>query len=589
MRFYTSMAARAAKAVLLAAAVLVCASAPAKHHVELVESSRQWTTYADSALPRVADSVARVLRPGKGELNAAVRNGDNGHGRSSKFLLTLVDEPKRLDVRPAIEKAIYIMERAWTSKVPVRMRIQFKKFKRRNVLANGGGTLFCRIKTLFDELVPIAAGEAVLERDLNGDEDDKKKYDVLITINSEAAWYPGTDGHTPNNRYDLVTVLLHEIYHNLIFTGGIFVDKRSDDHQVARVNREFITRFDAFLANNDGCAILGYLDDDKLKRRTKLSGERLLANALVNDKLYFGFKGYGKLERLNAPRTFQPKSSIYHLDRRVNGDDALMSPQLKRGFSIHAIGPKILAIQELYLDHKVKGANTRCSRPLREPVPRRIRPEDRDGIKHNYPHDDPVPIDDRRVYKDGPVVITKIGHRNRFPVVWIVLLSLLAILLLITLCAVLACLAIKLSKKKRNTSISSSDIGGPGNNFPPPPNDADYRTPSRSKTSSFKPGPPYPEQGMGAIGSPSMGGPSMGGPSIGGPSMMGPPPPPPPIYPPTSSRHSSIRPPPPHPRPPSSSKRTSRSSSSRRPPSCKPPSRHHSSRAPKTVDYFDCS
>lgn len=535
-----------------------CAAVVTPQHVEFIPSD-PWTTYGvenggvatvrtigEQATSNVTDDML---------LQTVQRNGNSNGG--SRFKLYLVNEPKHLHVRPAIELAISIMEHAWSSSVQVRTRIEFKDLGGSNVLAQGGGTLFCRIKTLFQELVPIAAGKALLGRDLNKDEPGKRKYDVLITINSRGAWYVETDARPPSNQYDLTTVVLHEIYHNLLFTGGIFVK----ENNIAYYEKDKLTRFDAFLANRDGCSILGYVYDEKLIAKTGKSGKQLLAESVVNERLYFGYESLGELVQLNAPRVYQPKSSIYHLDDSINGHDALMSPRLRQGEANHQIGPKTRAIQRLYLNPDVRGASIHCPSPLRDPAPRPITPDDR-GVQHD-PHPDKGPIGSNPIeYNPTP-----------FPIAWIIVLSILAILLLLTICALLACFAIKLAKKESGTSSSSSE----GNVFQPVPADPGYHTPSRSKTSSYEPG--YPPE-----------------PPPQPPTVL----PPPPVYPRTASgrrsssgRYPSVRPPStahPSTRPSSGRHGGSSRHSSKKPPSCKPSHRsHRSSRAPTTENYFDCS
>ncbi len=41
--------------------------------------------------------------------------------------------------------------------------------------------------------------------------------DVELVLNSTAKWYLGTDGNTPVTKYDLVTVVIHELCHGLGF------------------------------------------------------------------------------------------------------------------------------------------------------------------------------------------------------------------------------------------------------------------------------------------------------------------------------------------------------------------------------------
>jgi len=270
--------------------------------VELIQPHHSWITYANSAfqsgeLPHVARQVSKgqhvSLDHTNSKLSFTVRSGNHpchncapsGHGEDhSKFHIDVHGAPSA--AKKSIEKAADIMGHSWSSSVPVNMRVAFKNIGAPEVLANGGGTYFCRIRSMFDEILPIAAAESILGRDLNEHKKDKGKYDVLITINTRAPWYYSTDGSPSPDKYDLVTVLLHEIYHNLLFTGGIFIEVRKKGNNViqkAKVHNDHFTRFDSFLANRDGCAVLGYLKDRALKAKTGRSGDVLLGDALTNE------------------------------------------------------------------------------------------------------------------------------------------------------------------------------------------------------------------------------------------------------------------------------------------------------------------
>ena len=61
---------------------------------------------------------------------------------------------------------------------------------------------------------PVALAEKIAGKSLNTDLEG----DLVLTINSSVNWYMGTDGQTPKTKYDLVTVVLHEVCHGLGFS-----------------------------------------------------------------------------------------------------------------------------------------------------------------------------------------------------------------------------------------------------------------------------------------------------------------------------------------------------------------------------------
>jgi hypothetical protein len=64
-----------------------------------------------------------------------------------------------------------------------------------------------------------ALAEKLANSDLNGGANE-----IFCQFNSQTNWYFGTDGLCPNNRFDFVTIVLHELAHGLGFSGGCSFD-----------------------------------------------------------------------------------------------------------------------------------------------------------------------------------------------------------------------------------------------------------------------------------------------------------------------------------------------------------------------------
>ena len=69
--------------------------------------------------------------------------------------------------------------------------------------------------TALEMYIHLKKVEKLMGKEMNGPKDA----DIICSINSSADWYFGTNGNTPNSKYDLVTVALHEITHGLGFAG----------------------------------------------------------------------------------------------------------------------------------------------------------------------------------------------------------------------------------------------------------------------------------------------------------------------------------------------------------------------------------
>lgn len=550
-------------------------------------------------------TVAKEERTTTADLKTTVRT------KLSHFEITVADKPKSLDALPAIRLAASVAEHSWPSAVPVHMRIAFAPLGGGNVLANGGGTHFARMNSIFKEIVPVAAAEAFLGKDFNDKQKGNGRFDVLVTVNTNTPWYLGIDGRTPSNKYDLATVILHEIYHNLIFTGGIFVEKAPNPsanaglHQEASIQNNLVTRFDSFLANRAGCQVLNYLKDTKLQRTTGRSGSELLAQSVANDSLFFGFHSFGRLVKLHAPRHFLAKSSIYHIDPATAGADSIMAPIIRPGRSQHTVGPVILRMQSLFMDPDVRGANTNCPRPLLDPAPLG-RTENRNGdvtvpgvtVPGNHPTLKPgeEPLGGVLFDNGQGIGLGNIGVRRGLSRGAIIALSVLGGLLLLLLYLALIAFVIASMKKKPKPEPLGEDPGMyPDEEEGMYPGEGGEKIPSQSNV--YPPSKSYGGVGGVAVVPPPPVGRPCGG-SRRSSSHRSSSKRVPSVVPPSSKRSTPPTCRPPSSRAPSSSKHSRKPSSrapSTRPPSVRPPStrppssRKPSSRAPRTEDYFDCS
>ena len=91
---------------------------------------------------------------------------------------------------------------------------------------------------------PVALAEKIAGKSLN----DDLQGDITLAVNSSINWYLGTDGQTPVTKYDLVTVVIHEICHGL----GFF-DSFSSDGTLGSYGINSIPMiYDTFVETYDG-------------------------------------------------------------------------------------------------------------------------------------------------------------------------------------------------------------------------------------------------------------------------------------------------------------------------------------------------
>lgn len=294
-------------------------------------------------------------------------------GNASSFKVDVYGVRNDSHVFPPLQNAFDILAHSWTSKVLLTARVVFTQLGPAHALATGGGVLFVRFDASPDrELVPIAAAEAITTADLNHNLSGLDRYDVLVKINKATPWHLDVHSQAPQNQYDLITVLLHEVYHNFLFSGAVSVNTTNPNAPHAYLLDGYPARFDLFLANEQNCAVLDYLKDTRLAAATNTTNGQLLAEAVTNGQLYFHSPTSGLRVPLYAPKEYSAKSSIYHIDAPHEHDDSIMNHFISAGFQRRTISNHILQMQAAILNPENRGA-THCAFPLSDPVPRRTR------------------------------------------------------------------------------------------------------------------------------------------------------------------------------------------------------------------------
>lgn len=266
---------------------------------------------------------------------AAVMTGDAQ--QKSSFILDFTSEVPD-EAREAIEFASRVWGAYLNSAVPIRVEVDWQDRDDRRLLASAGpGTLFRGIPGGEPNVwYPVALAESIVGLDLN----ELTSPDIRISANSTANWYFGTDGNTPRNRIDLVSVILHEMGHGLGFLSS--VDTVGTDQLAIGFDGRFII-YDLFLESEAGVP----LSDPSVFG----SPSPELLQAVSRDELFFnGLRAnqeFGEDVPLFAPPVFDGGSSVSHLEEfafRPGSENALMTPFISAGEAVHDPGPIALGI-----------------------------------------------------------------------------------------------------------------------------------------------------------------------------------------------------------------------------------------------------
>jgi hypothetical protein len=182
---------------------------------------------------------------------------------------------------------------------------------------------------------PVALAEKIAGESLN----DDLQGDMELTINSSMNWYLGTDGKTPTTKYDLVTVVLHEICHGLGFYNSINTDGTLGWYGINSIPMIY----DTFVETGTKRRITDTLKFSNYSASiyTEITG----GNLYFRGPLLSEYTSGGRA-RLYAPSVWDAGSSISHLDEQpvTLQENALMTPFIDLGEAIHNPGDYTFSI-----------------------------------------------------------------------------------------------------------------------------------------------------------------------------------------------------------------------------------------------------
>ena len=258
----------------------------------------------------------------------------SGNEKKSDFIVTYDRVPDE-KARAAFEYAVSIWEQIIESSVPIRVSASWRS-KETNILASAGPSDYFsdfEYAPHPGRFYPIALVEKITGREISG----TSIPDIEVTVNKDIKWYYGTDGATPDQLYDFVTVALHEIGHGLGFTGFFYVTSNKGLYGNNAVGEA--SAFDVMVVDKTG----KNLTDTSFYALASVD----LYNAFVSQALYSESPSaklatQGSKIRLYAPATWNDGSSIYHLNDETythGNDNSLMTHAIGKGEANHDPGP----------------------------------------------------------------------------------------------------------------------------------------------------------------------------------------------------------------------------------------------------------
>jgi len=257
------------------------------------------------------------------------------------------------EAKTAFQYAVDIWSTLVSSPVPIRLHATWESLDE-GVLGHASPATFYRgfagAKNP-NYYYPVALVEKILRRPINSD----NEADIEASFSNNMTWYYGTDGKPTIGKFDLVSVVLHEIGHGLGFVGS-FYKPESQEIVGFGLGAGSPVIFDHFIENTEGKQLIadGAFENPSAELLKQTTSGKLYFNSPIN------ISTEGTKPKLYAPTKYNSGSSVYHLDETLYysaNPNSLMSPQLGYAEAIHNPGPITLNIfKEIgwvytYIDH----------------------------------------------------------------------------------------------------------------------------------------------------------------------------------------------------------------------------------------------
>lgn len=240
------------------------------------------------------------------------------------------------DARAAFEYAMDVWSSFIQSDVPIRIQANWLQMESENTLASAGPTFIYQIDAGEpDTWYSIALASALTGIDLV-ELNDQTDYDIIVNVNARFTnWHYDPTTPPSGNKFDFVTVIMHEIGHGLGFSGSM----RTTSTMAEWGYDGDPIIYDKFIVDGD----MKLLTDPG----NYFNPSSALYNAVTgrNNGLFFlgdasSLNNKGVPASIYAPSIWNQGSSFSHVDQVTysNTENALMRPQVDYNYAIHTPG-----------------------------------------------------------------------------------------------------------------------------------------------------------------------------------------------------------------------------------------------------------
>lgn len=242
------------------------------------------------------------------------------------------------DAKKAFQAAVDVWKSVLISKVPIKITASWEGITANTLATSGAKKVYKNFANVPIKEVwyPSALAESIAGVNLNGTEAD-----VAITVNKNVSWSFDTDGTRQAFKYDLMTVILHEIAHGLGFTTTMKLAGTNETQAQWGIDGLPLI-YDIFAQRSNG----------QVLTNTAIIGNPSiqLKAAITSQDVFFKISSgplASDFPKMYAPTAYRSGGTLSHLDEfkyPKGSENSLMSPQIGAAEINHFPGQVILGI-----------------------------------------------------------------------------------------------------------------------------------------------------------------------------------------------------------------------------------------------------